>query len=236
VPAKLTDFPRPNVAVDLAVLTVRPTTDTSGGQLVTLVQQRTESPAGEVLPGRFIRERETIQQTVEALLGEKLGISPRAVTPRLLRVFDDPERDERGWVLSISHSVARPWEQVSEATGTWRAVDHHGDLTRTNLLFDHAEILRDAVADIRRRYEVEPDPGRILPGPFTLRDLRLLHQAVSGERLRKDTFNRRMSPQLEETEPSGHMPRVGRPAQFYVHPEHVVSPVTEALWRLPREE
>ena len=45
-----------------------------------------------------------------------------------------------------------------------------------------------------------------------------------------------MRPRLEETEPSDDMPRVGRPAQFYVHQAKLVSPVTEALWRLPREE
>ena len=235
----LADFPRPSVAVDLALLSVRPTTDGSGGQLVTLVQQRLEEPRGEVLPGRFIRDRETVVQTVEALLEEKVGISPRSVRPRLLRLFDDPGRDERGWVLSVAHSVALPWDEVSEATGTWRAVDEQGGLRTTRLLFDHAAILCEAVADLRARYEVEPDPDRILPSPFTLRELRLLHQAVAGERLRKDTFNRRMRLLLAEAEPSGDQPRVGRPAQFYAHQEREgrgVAPLAEAPWRLPREE
>lgn len=237
MPPKLTDYPRPSVAVDLAVLTVEPTTDRSPGRLVTLVQERTESPVGHVLPGRFIRERETIQDTVDAMLADKVGLSPTlgGATPRLLRVFDDPSRDERGWVMSIAHSVALPWEYVADATGEWVPVDLRGRLTRRRrLLFDHDTILREAVASMRDRYETEPDPDRLLHGPFTLLELRRLHEAVLGEPIRKDTFNRRMRPQLEGTNAEPGSRPVGRPAQYYLHARTLDSPTTDSLWRLPR--
>lgn len=52
----------------------------------------------------------------------------------------------------------------------------------------------------RRRYARRPDPSRLLSEPFSLRELRLLHEAVLGEPLVKDTFRRRMEPQLVATD------------------------------------
>ena len=115
---------------------------------------RGRSPGGHVLPGRFMRERETIQQTVEALLVEKVQPSPSldGVTPRLLRVFDDPSRDERAWALSIAHMVALPWPCVGSAPGDWVPVSTKGRLARRrHLLFDQDTIFREAVVSMRHR-------------------------------------------------------------------------------------
>lgn len=253
---RLSDYPRPNVAVDLAVLSVRPTA--LGGELVTLVQHRTDKPRGAALPGRFIREGQTIGDTVAAILDDKLGISSsRQPTPRLLRVFDAPGRDERGWTISIGHSLALPWYDAMVADGEWRRVTSRGDASRTRLLFDHPAILRESVTAMRSRYEVDPDPDRLLVGEFTMLDLRRVHEAVLGVRLRKDTFNRRMREGLEETGESststslslappddslivGYDPgqessslRRGRPARLYRHRRQAAS--NERLWTLPRE-
>lgn len=55
-----------------------------------------------------------------------------------------------------------------------------------------------ARAEFPHRYaEALPDPDHCLPGPFTLRQLRKVHEAVVGTVLHKDTFNRRMKPFLE---------------------------------------
>lgn len=229
---KLGAYPRPNVAVDVALLSVRHTPDTA--QLVTLVHHRAEHPAGAVLPGRFLRERETIHDTVAALLEQKLHLSPsRQLRPRLLRVFDEPGRDERAWTLSIAHSLALPWEVASEAHGEWLPISRTGQPGRTKLLFDHATILREAVTRMRDRYEVDPDPYHLLTGEFTLRELRRLHEAVLGGVVRKDTFNRRMRDALE---PTGEAISVGpgRPAQLYRHPRSSRR-TSDALWRLPRD-
>lgn len=249
---ELSAFPRPNVAVDLAVLSVRPTA--RGAELVALLQQRFERPRGDVLPGRFIREGETVTDTVRAILRDKLGISTTArPSPRLLRVFDEPGRDERGWTISIGHSLALPWNDAMSADGDWRPITTRGAPRGTKLLFDHPTILSEAVASMRARYEMDPDPDRMLVGEFTLLDLRKLHEAVLGEALRKDTFNRRMRERLTETGDSstslslsldsvsmGEIPspgssslRRGRPARLYRHPRRL--PSRERIWSLPRE-
>lgn len=217
-------------------MTVRPTTDSPVGELVTLVLDRAEEPAGQCLPGRFVRERRTIRQTVDEILDEKVHLSPSlgGVQPRLLHVFDEPDRDPRAWSISIAHMVALPWAYVEQASGEWLPVsDSGGLLSSRHLLFDHDEILRRAVTSMRGRYEVEPDPDRLLEGPFTLLELRRLHEAVLGAPILKDTFNRRMRPLLTPSDVVPDSRPVGRPAQLFENPQTSPSDPSER-WRLPR--
>lgn len=237
-PRSLSSFPRPNVAVDLAVLTAAPAGELEDrGQLCVLVLRRDEEPHG-VLPGRFIRERRTINETVREVLEMKLRLEPGDISPTLLRVFDDPHRDERAWTLSIAHAVTLPAHRLSGCAAEMVPIDLSGDLaTGEKLGFDHNKIVSEAVAVMRDRYETAPDPDGLLDGPFTLSELRHLHQTVLGEGLRKDTFNRRMTEQLEPVYDEHGDPALrrgtGRPAQLFTcRAGH--DRTSTARWRLPR--
>ena len=225
-PTDLEKYPRPGVTVDLAILTVTGATDTNPG-LHLLVQDRTD-PAGRALPGGFIRERWTITRTVEDVLRRKVGIEPTAtIRPRLLRVFDHPDRDDRTWAISVAHSVSMRESDLLDATGDLIRVALNGHLEDEGpLLFDHDQIVATAVASLRERYEiryryvdVHPDPDGFLPEPFTLHQLRKVHEAVVGAELHKDNFNRRMKPFLEPLTRDGEAVLSsnlrGRPAALY---------------------
>ena len=222
----LEDFPRPGVTVDLAILTVTsPGTDEA--TLRVLVQDR-EDPDGRVLPGRFLRERHTVVDTVREVFEHKVGVVPSEVTPpRLLRVFDEPNRDDRTWAISVAHSVSMPESELEGAKGDLLAVSSGGALLDGGpMLWDHDEIVAAAVESLRERYEFRyrysdtaPDPDGFLPEPFTLHQLRKVHEAVVGEELHKDNFARRMKPQLEPVMRGGEVVRSeatrGRPATLY---------------------
>lgn len=189
--SRLADHPRPNVAVDIAVLTV------VDGQLHVVVQR--DSDSGQLsLPGRFIRERRTVDQTVREVLELKLGLSPDHVRPHLLAVFSDPDRDPRGWTISIAHAVALAASALTDVVGELAPLDADGHLASgERLLYDHDEIIASATDNLRERYEDRPDPDSLLPEPYTLSDLRELHEAILGRRLMRDSFNRRVQPLLE---------------------------------------
>lgn len=220
----LDDFPRPGVTVDLAVLTV--TEADTDPALRVLVQERSD-PDGRVLPGGFLRERSTVAQTVTDVFERKVGVQPSEATPpRLLRLFDDPDRDDRTWAISVAYSVSMPEHELTEAKGGLvRVVSGHLDGVGA-LLWDHDEIVRAAVESVRERYEFRhryetnpPDPDGFLPGPFTLHQLRKVHEAVVGEEMHKDNFARRMKPLLEPVmegvEPVLSTATRGRPAALY---------------------
>ncbi|MFW5471619.1 NUDIX hydrolase [Knoellia sp. CPCC 206435] len=239
----LSMFRGPNVAVDIAVLTVvpAPLSGTGLSQLAVLVEQPDFVADGTVLPGRFLREGQTVAQAVADALHVKAGLVGLDVLPRLLRVFDDPGRDPRGWTLSLGHAVSVAFEHLEGARGQLAHVDGQGAADAGSpLLFDHDVIVREAAEGMRARYELEPDPDGLFGVGFTLAELRDLHEGVLGQQLRKDTFNRRMVEQLRPQTRSDGTPvlrtRGGRPAQVYLRqPRPGVPPASRRRLVLPRE-
>jgi 8-oxo-dGTP diphosphatase len=207
----LADYPRPSVAVDTALLTPDP----DEGLIVLEVKR--DDASGWALPGTFLHPGERLADAVNRSLRDKAGV--QGVHPHQLEVFDDPDRDERGWVLSVAHwAVVPPQQLASRSTAATRLMPV---TSPGRLIYDHRLIIEAAVRHIRSRYEAQPDPDRLLGDAFTVRQLRLLHEAVAGEKLDRDWFRREMKDDLE---PSGVMSEGtrGRPAELYRRRSEVV--------------
>lgn len=213
--AELDDYRGPNVAVDVAVFTVDGDYLRGEGHLAVLIQNRVSKPRGKVLPGRFLREGERVGDGLRAAM-HKVGIevgpiqaaldhhvaasdSTDPIRAHLIGVFDTPGRDPRStWSLSLAHYLVLPRDQLTAAKGELVAVEGDGSI-EPDLLFDHLEIVQEAVRNLRDRYEIAPDPDNLLTDrEITLPDLQAVHQAVLGEPLRTDTFRRRMEALLKE--------------------------------------
>jgi ADP-ribose pyrophosphatase YjhB (NUDIX family) len=201
---RLTDYPRPSVAVDTALLTLA-----SGADSLSVLQVRRGGSRGWALPGTFLHENERLIDAVLRSLRDKAGV--RGLRPRQLHVFDDPARDDRGWVLSVAHVMVVPESLLTTRSldSRLRPVDAPGQMP-----YGHGDIIDMAVADARRRYEELPDPDGLLPETFTVLELRRIHAAIGGHALQKDTFRRAMDPHLVGTEEMTSGTR-GRPAELF---------------------
>lgn len=209
----LTDYPRPSVAVDTAVLTVSPDNE----RCVLLVRRAGAHKQGLwQLPGTFLHPGETLAAAALRALADKAGVT--GLAPVQLAVLDDPHRDDRGWVLSVAHLDVVPWARVAALA---RPIDGQVQVTHVSesrgLAFDHDRIVDLAVEHLRVEYKHSPDPRGLLGEPFTLLQLQRLHEAVAGAPRRKDSFRRLMEPQLEFT---GQMLEgvVGKPARLFRRP------------------
>lgn len=200
----LTDYPRPSVAVDTAVLTL----DDVRGLVV--LEVRRASGGGWALPGTFLHTGETLTVAVARALRVKANVAE--LNPRQLHVFDDPDRDDRGWVLSVAHvAVVQPNQLGSRFPATTRLVPVHAP---GRLPYDHVDIVNRAVENLRARYADSPDPDGLLGDEFTIRRLRLAHEQVAGRPLQRDWFRRTMEPQLVATGETMSGGR-GRPAELF---------------------
>lgn len=197
----------PNVAVDIAVLTL------DEGGLAVLVQDRTKAPRGKVLPGRFLRKGETVGDglgaalmkvgldigPIDAALDGVAGESHPIGTPRvhLVGVFDKPGRDKRStWSMSLAYYLVQPRDRLREVEGEFVPVGPDGSI-KAKLLFDHEPIVKKAAAELRAQYELTPDPENLCgTDEITLPQLQAIHQSVLGEDVRTDTFRRRMEAML----------------------------------------
>jgi len=207
----LADYPRPSVAVDTAVLTVH-----QGALCVVLVRPaRGDDPSAggrPRLPGTFLHEGERLADAVLRSLRDKAGVT--GLDPRQLHVFDDPDRDDRGRVLSVAHVVTVPADEliVDAAKAQVTPV-----ASLPEVAYRHDEIVDRAVVTLRDEYAAAPDPRDLLTtAPFTLRDLQNVHEAVAGEPLPRDAFRRAMENRLVRT---GQSRRgvVGKPARLFIH-------------------
>lgn len=205
--AEFDDYRGPNVAVDIAVLTL------DRGHLAVLVQDRRKAPRGKVLPGRFLRQGETVGDGLHAALlkvdldlgpidaaldsvaGESVPIgAPRA---HLIGVFDRPGRDKRStWSMSLAHYLVQPRDRLGEVKGDFVPIRLDGSI-EPELLFDHDAIVKKAAGELRAQYELTPDPENLGgTDEITLPELQAIHRWVLGEEVRTDTFRRRMEAML----------------------------------------
>ena len=207
-------YPRPSVAVDVALLTID-----EGRLKVALIRRSGGDKSGELsLPGTFIHEGERLVDASLRCLADKAGV--RGFHPRQLHVFDDPKRDDRGWVLSVAHVDVVRVEDLREAIkrGSLQLADVE---LIGNLPYAHDEIVRKAVDAVRCSYLESPDPWGLIEQPFIMSRLRDLHESVLGRQLQRDTFRRQMEPMLHGTEETAVPPAArggearGRPARLY---------------------
>jgi len=196
-------YERPSVAVDVALLAIR------DGALWTLLVRRGEHPGKGAwsLPGVFVAIAEPLDAAAGRALRTKAGLSD--VFTEQLYTFGDPSRDPRTRVIAVAYyalvepaalerSAASPDTRLARLSVPWPdeaggPVEAHDDTgARLPLTFDHADILGMAVKRIRGKLDYAPIGFELLPARFSLRDLRLVHEAILGRRLNKDSFRRRM--------------------------------------------
>jgi 8-oxo-dGTP diphosphatase len=180
----LTDYPRPSVAVDTALLTLLP--DEQCLPMLAVLEVKRQNGRGWGLPGTFLHEGEQLIDSVKRALHDKAGVD--GLQPRQLHVFDDPARDDRGWVLSVAHIDVVPLARLDARLQNETRVVPVGRPGR--LPYGHNHIIELAVDHLRERYREVPDPDHLLPDEFTLRELRLVHEAVAGRALQRDSFRR----------------------------------------------
>ena len=226
--ATLADYPQPSVAVDTAVLTLAPRTNPARGappnRLSVLLVRRPEGVDGPqwALPGTFLHQGERLADAVTRSLTEKAGVT--GGHPAQLAVFDAPDRDERGWVLSVAHLAVIPYAALADALLADPDRVRLAPVSRLEPLpYDHKAIVAAAVRELRRRYADRPDPEDLLGSRFTFRELRDVHEAIAGTTLQheaitgtlqKDTFRRAMDPHLQGTGTLS-TGSVGRPSQRF---------------------
>lgn len=210
-------FPRPLTTVDLAIFAI----DDDALQVL-LVKRSHDTdafPDAWALPGGFVdvsRDR-GLEQCALRKLKEKTGVE----APYLEQVgsWGNDARDPRGW--SATHVYLALLGRTREllpggntAESRWFAV--RGERVSVPLAFDHAEILKSAIARLRSKVEYTSLPAFFMPGEFTLTELQRTYEVILGRDLEKKAFRTRiLATDLVEELPGRMREGHGRPAQLY---------------------
>lgn len=206
------------VAVDVALLTIR-----DGALALLLVEPDKPDLSGHwSLPGRRVRDDESLDDAAHRALSELAGIAAPGAHLEQLRTYGEPNRDPHGRVVSVAYIALTPRPPEPAPPEGLRArffaLDEvvGEDLT---LAYDHERIVPDAIERARSKLEYTPLATAFVDEPFTLADLRHVYEAVWGVELDAANFRRKVVSAEDfvvETEGlSRPGPGGGRPAKLY---------------------
>jgi ADP-ribose pyrophosphatase YjhB (NUDIX family) len=212
------EFQRPLATVDVVIFAVR------DSALCALLVRRPTDP-GEpfpgywALPGGFVDTARDTDLEACALrkLREKTAID--AAYLEQLGSWGSATRDPRGWsathvyfsLIPSDTLVLRPGGNATDLQ--WFTV--RDDKVDETLAFDHATLLKAAVARLRAKVEYTSLPAFLMPSEFTLTELQQTYEIILARELEKKAFRTRvLTANLLDP-----VPRVksgsNRPAQLY---------------------
>ncbi|MFP4634661.1 MAG: NUDIX hydrolase [Nitriliruptoraceae bacterium] len=205
------------VAVDVALLTVR-----DGRLRLLLIEPEPADLRGRwALPGRRVRDDESLDTTAHRALAELAGITAPDAHLEQLRTYGDPSRDPRGRVVSVAYLALTPFTDDPDDAGRARLWDvaSFDAGNGPELAYDHDRIVPDAIERARSKLEYTALATAFVPEVFTLADLRGVYEAVWGVRLDPANFRRKVVSTpgfVEEAEGTAAPgPGGGRPARLY---------------------
>ena len=180
-------YPRPALTVDCVVFGF------DEGELKALLIERGLEPfkGRWALPGGFVRVDETMEEAARRELVEETGL--KDVFLEQLFTFGKVERDPRERVVSVAYyalvklSDHRARAATDAANAQWFPVSK-----LPKPAFDHADILRTALARLQGKVRYQPIGFELLPENFTLSQLQHLYEAVLETRLDKRNFRKKV--------------------------------------------
>jgi len=193
-----------------------------GGGLAVLLMKRGTEPFRDVwaLPGGYIHSQEDVDLEAAArrILREKAGIETPYVEQ--LQGFGNARRDPRGWSATFAYFALIAADGLTIQRGAnaaevaWWEIE--GTRVRTELAFDHTDILACAVRRLRNKVEYTSLPVHLLPEKFTLPDLQWVYEQILDRRMDKSAFRKRIvEANFLEPIPGEKRPASNRPAQMY---------------------
>lgn len=164
------------------------------------------------LPGGFIKKDENLEDAVKRGLSERTGLSDLYLEQ--FHIFGETNRfdpevmkailkasqidvPDDFWMLdrffSIGYYALLDHEKVTLTPDTlsdsiaWYEVD-----SLPELIFDHRKIVQKALQTLRENLDRKLIGGNLLPERFTMNELQAVYEAISEEKLRRTSFQRKM--------------------------------------------
>jgi ADP-ribose pyrophosphatase YjhB (NUDIX family) len=171
-------------------------------------------PGGIVKPGGDA----SLEEAANRVMRSKVSVD----IPHLeqVRTFSGPDRDPRGWSVSVLFWALLPYDQITALVRD--KVETLGWVDASNpghqMAFDHREQLTAALHVLRSRLGVSSPalPLHLMPKSFTLTALQKTCQSILGREIDKAAFRRRLKGSPDLVELTGEMQRGSHaPAQLY---------------------
>ncbi|MBP1677819.1 MAG: hydrolase [Bacteroidetes bacterium] len=174
------------VAVDCIILGFQ------DNEIKLLVHHRQMEPAkgGLSLMGGFVRENESLNDAAIRVLTSLTGLEN--IFMEQVGTYGDIDRDPGERVISCVYYAlidvrAQDESLLEKYNASWVNINRSDEL-----IFDHPQMVRDAINILRNKAAMQPIGFNLLPEKFTLTHLQALYEAIYGKSLDKRNFRKRM--------------------------------------------
>lgn len=235
---ELPDYEKPSLTVDIVLMCYNKEQD----QLKLLLIKRKGHPYRNswALPGGFVNRDESTGESVLRETKEETGVVISKKNIEQLHSFSTPNRDPRGWVVTVSYLAFIGEEPLIAGDDAkevrWVTMERHGDiLTLTDeevnivlnlntgassgkdtLAFDHSEIILKAFNRIANKMEHDPQVLQVLGKDFTITEARKVFAKFSGVDYKSIDHSNFKKAMLHHFEEVGERPvGIGRPSKIY---------------------
>ena len=162
------------------------------GKLKILIGRRQMDPGrGEwSLYGGFVRGDESVDDAANRVLFDLTGL--RNLYMRQVGAFGNVDRDPGERVVSIAYYALINVKDYDDCLRKEHGLEWVNFDEVPSLYSDHNEMIERARKLMRQKISTEPISFRLLPSLFTLTQLQKLYEAISGERIDKRNFRKRI--------------------------------------------
>ncbi|MEQ7179618.1 MULTISPECIES: NUDIX domain-containing protein [Enterococcus] len=238
------EYDKPSLTVDIVLMCYNKEED----QLKILLIQRKGHPYRNswALPGGFVQRDESTGESVLRETQEETGVIISKENIEQLHTFSTPDRDPRGWVVTVSYlafigeepliagddakevrwfTLERQMNQIHLTSGDVSiALDlATGQSTgKDKLAFDHSFIVLKAFNRIVNKMEHEPQVLQVLGKDFTITEARKVFAKFLGIDFKTIDHSNFKKAMLQYFDEIGERPvGIGRPSKIYqLKPEH----------------
>jgi len=162
-------------------------------ELNVLLYKRTFEPSkGQwSLMGGFVRSGESVDEAASRVLTDCTGIDN--IFMEQIGAYGDVQRDQGERVISVAYYALvniKDFDSglLEEYNAKWTKLDEI-----PQLIFDHNQMIDDALVIIRRRAATRPIGFNLLPEKFTLPQLQSLYEAIYQTPLDKRNFRKKLN-------------------------------------------
>lgn len=186
IPSFYVNSPRHLVAVDCIIFGFE------DAKLKLLIMKRKVDPMEGAwsLVGGFVQEGESTDSAATRVLQQTTGIDD--IYMDQLKCYGDVQRDTGARVISIAYYALINIQEHDRVLATEYGAHWLSMHQIPELIFDHTQMLRDALARLRDKARFHPLGFELLPEKFSLPQLRNLYEEIYQRELDKRNFRKKI--------------------------------------------
>jgi len=142
------------------------------------------------LEGGFVEENESLDEAASRILRKITGLG--SVYLKQSYSYGEVDRDPGDRVISIAYYALIALCDIDKDLTLENGVHWRSISVLQDLIFDHSDMVKKALADLQSQIKVKPIGFELLPERFTLVQLQDLYEAIYQRRVDRRNFRKKI--------------------------------------------